>query len=74
MPVPVGVNSPAWVIVPPVAVQVTALLYAPVPDTVATHWEVCPVVIEAGLATTATFVTVGEAFVTVIGAEPEMFV
>ena len=73
-PVPDGVNTPDCVIVPPVAVQVTVLLYAPVPVTVATHCEVWPVLIEAGLATTVTFVTVGEAFVTVIGAEPEMFV
>ena len=74
MPVPVGVNSPACVIVPPVAAQVTALLYAPVPVTVARHCEVWPVVIDAGVATTVTLVTVGVAFVTVIGAEPEMFV
>lgn len=73
-PVPEGVKSPAGVMVPSVAVQVTALLYAPVPVTVAEHCEVCPVLMEVGLAITETFVTVGAVLVTVMGAEPEMLV
>ena len=61
---------------PPVAVQVTALLKAPVPVTVATQVAVCAVVIEEGVGTTETFVTVtaGGAAVTVMLAEPDMFV
>lgn len=77
VPVPDGVNTPDCVIVPPVAVQVTLLLYAPVPATVATHCAVCAVVIEAGVATTAIDVTVIGAVCTaviVIGAEPDTFV
>jgi hypothetical protein len=45
-----------------------------VPVTVAEHCAVCPVVIEAGIATTEIFVTVGGAAVTAIIADPEMFV
>jgi hypothetical protein len=60
--------------VPPVAVQVTALLKAPVPDTVAEQVEVWAVVIEVGIAATETPVTVAEGDVTVIFAEPEMLV
>jgi hypothetical protein len=74
VPAPDGVKIPDCVIVPPVAVQVTAELYAPVPVTVAEHWAVCPVVIEAGVAMTVIFVTLGGAFVTLIGAVPDMFV
>ena len=74
VPVPDGVKRPDCVIEPPVAVQVTALLYAPVPVTVATHCEVCPVLIEAGAAATVILVTVGAVFVTVMAADPEMFV
>jgi hypothetical protein len=59
VPVPEGVKTPLEVIVPPVAVQVTAVLYGPVPVTVATHVEVCAVVMEDGVATTETPVTVG---------------
>lgn len=59
VPAPEGVNTPPDVIVPPVAVHVTAELYAPVPVTVATHVDVCAVVMEEGVATTATAVTVG---------------
>ena len=58
MPVPDGVNTPAGVMVPPVAVQVTAVLYDPVPDTVAEHCDVCPGAMELGAAVTATEVTV----------------
>jgi hypothetical protein len=59
VPAPDGVNTPPEVIVPPVAVQVTAELYAPVPTTVATHVDVCAVVMEESVATTVTAVTVG---------------
>jgi hypothetical protein len=45
-----------------------------VPVTVAEHAAVCPVVIEDGVAVTVTLVTVGAVFVTVIGAESEIFV
>jgi hypothetical protein len=74
VPTPDGVKTPAEVIVPPVAVQLTAELYAPVPATVAAQVVVCPVVMDAGVATTATFVTVltGAAAVTVIFAEPDV--
>lgn len=40
VPAPDGENTPPAVIVPPVAVQLTAVLKAPLPDTVATHVEV----------------------------------
>ena len=56
---PEGVKTPPDVIVPPVAVQVTAVLYAPVPVTVATQVAVCAVAIDEGVATTETAVTVG---------------
>ena len=59
VPAPDGVNTPAEVIDPPVADQVTAELYAPVPVTVAVHCEVCAVVMLVGLAVTETAVTVG---------------
>jgi hypothetical protein len=48
VPTPEGVNTPAEVIVPSVAVQVTAELYDPVPCTVAAQAEVCVVSMEAG--------------------------
>ena len=44
---------------PPVAVHVTAELYAPAPVTVAAHVAVCDVVMEDGVATTVTAVTDG---------------
>ena len=73
---PDGVNTPPVVIVPPVAVHVTAALKAPVPVTVATQVAVCAVVMEGGLGTTEILVTVtvGGATVTVILAEPVTFV
>ena len=76
LPVPVleGVNTPPAVIVPPVAVQVTALLKPPVPETVAEHVDVCAVVIEDGTAPTAIPVTVADGEETAISAEPEMLV
>ena len=74
VPVPEGVKTPPCVMVPPVAVQVTPVLNAPVPFTVAMQVEVCAVVIEDGFAATVILVTVGVAFVTVIFAEPETFV
>ena len=54
-----AVNSPALVIVPPVAVQVTAELKLPVPATTAEHCDVAPVATEVGLAVTVTEVIVG---------------
>jgi hypothetical protein len=72
--VPEGVKTPPAVIVPPVAVQVTALLKAPVPDTVAEQVEVWAVVMEDGIAATATPVTVAEGDDTVIFAEPAILV
>ena len=62
MPVPtlVGVNTPLDVIVPPVALQVTLLLKAPVPLTAARQVAVCEVVIDDGFAVTAIPVTVPE--------------
>ena len=74
VPVPEGVKTPPAVIVPPVAVQVTALLKAPVPDTVAEQVEVWAVVMEDGIAATATPVTVAEGDDTVIFAEPAILV
>jgi hypothetical protein len=61
LPVPVleGVNTPPAVIVPPVAVHVTAELNDPVPLTVAEHVEVCALVMEDGAAKTLTLDTVG---------------
>jgi hypothetical protein len=74
VPVPEGVKTPPAVIVPPLAVQVTALLKAPVPDTVAEQVEVWAVVIEVGIAATETPVTVAVGEETAICAEPEMLV
>jgi len=59
VPAPEGVSTPPDVIVPPVAVHVTAELKAPVPVTVAAQVAVCEVVMEEGVATTVTLVTVG---------------
>jgi hypothetical protein len=59
--------------VPPVAVQVTAELYAPVPVTVAAQVDVCDAVIDVGDAATVILVMVGAAE-TVTAAEPEMLV
>lgn len=74
VPVPEGVNTPPAVIVPPVAVQVTALLKAPVPETVAEQVDVCAVVIEDGTAATVIPVTVADGDETTMFAEPETFV
>jgi hypothetical protein len=74
VPVPDGVNTPAAVMVPPVAVHVTPVANAPVPFTVAAQMEVCDVLIEDGLAATVMLVIVGVTFVTVIGAWPVTFV
>jgi hypothetical protein len=70
-PTPDGVKTPAGVIVPPVAVQVTAELKAPVPATVAAQVAVCAVVIEAGVAVTETEVIVTAA-VTDTLADPDL--
>ena len=74
VPAPDGVNTPADVMVPPVAVQVTLLLNAPVPLTVAEQVEVLSDVMEDGVATTEMPVTVGDGLVTVIDVEPETVV
>ena len=74
VPVPEGVNKPPGVIVPPVADQVTLLLKEPVPLTVATQVEVLSEVMEEGLATTETPVTVGAGAVTLMAADPATFV
>jgi len=74
VPVPEGVKTPPCVMVPPVAVHVTPVLYAPVPATVATQVEVCDEVMLDGFATTLMLVTVGEAFVMEIAAAPDTFV
>ena len=67
-------RRPLESIVPPFAVQVTAELYDPVPDTTAEHCEVCPVVMDVGDAVTATEVMVAGTLVIVIAAEPETVV
>jgi hypothetical protein len=76
VPAPEGVKMPPAVMVPPVAVHVTAVLNAPVPVTVATQLAVCAVVMEAGFGTTETpvTVTVGGVVVTAMFAEPKTFV
>ena len=71
-PAPDGVNTPLWVIVPPVAVQVTAVLKVPVPLTVATHVDVCTVVIADGVATTVTPVTVESGVLSLLLVVPEL--
>jgi hypothetical protein len=60
--------------VPPVAVHVTLFVNAPVPLTVAEQVEVLSEVIDDGLATTEMPVTVAAGAVTLIAADPEMFV
>ena len=70
VPAPEGVSRPVEVMVPPVAVHVTAELYDPVPDTVAEHCDVCAVVMDVGEAVTAMDVTVAGTLVTVMDAEP----
>jgi hypothetical protein len=72
LPVPAleGVKTPPCVMVPPVAVQVTALLKEPVPMTVAAQVDVCDVLMEAGTATTVIPETVDEGPDTAITAEP----
>ena len=54
VPAPEGVNTLEDVIVPSVAVQVTAGLYDPVPCTVAAQEDVCVVSTEAGEQITET--------------------
>jgi hypothetical protein len=59
VPGPDGVSTPAEVIVPPVAVQLTAELYPPLPVTAAVQVAVCTVAMVAGVAATATLVMAG---------------
>lgn len=74
VPVPVadGVNTPACVMVPPVAVQVTALLKLPCPETVAVQVAVCPKTIAVGAAATATVVIVLPAPLTATVPAPDL--
>jgi len=72
VPAPDGVKRPVEEMVPPVAVQVTAELNVPVPDTVAAHCDVCPVLMDVGAAETEMDVMVKGTAVTLIEAEPEM--
>jgi hypothetical protein len=74
VPAPEGVKTPPGVIVPPVALHVTALLNVPVPVTVAAHTEVCDVLMDAGTATTVIPFTVEGDCVIPILAEPEILV
>jgi len=76
VPMPDGENTPPAVMVPPVAVQETAVLKAPVPATVAEQVEVCAVVMEDGTAATPIEVIViaGGGAVTVILPVPDTFV
>ena len=74
VPVPDGEKTPPDVMVPPVAVQVTAELKAPVPATVAAHVDVCAAVMDAGVAPTVIAVTVKGADVTAMFVEPDTLV
>jgi hypothetical protein len=74
VPVPLGVNTPAEVMVPPVADHVTAVLKLPVPLTVAEHALVCAVVIDDGRHETVTEVMVDAAAETATLAEPDLVV
>jgi hypothetical protein len=70
-PAVVGVKTPAAVILPPIADQVTPELYAPVPWTFAEQTEVWVVRIEAGAHTTDTeVIATGTAAVTT--ADPDL--
>jgi hypothetical protein len=69
LPTAVGVRTPPDVIVPFVAVQVTAELKAPVPVTVATHVTDWPIVTDEGKPEIVTEVIVGGIAVTVTFAE-----
>jgi hypothetical protein len=74
VPAPDGVKSPPLLIVPPVAVHVTSELKAPVPKTVAEHCDVCPVLIDAGDASTVIDVIVNGTLVMLMDDVPEMLV
>jgi len=71
-PTPEGVKTPLGVIVPPVAVQATAVLKLPVPLTVATQVDVCTVVMADGVATTVTLVTVESGVLDLVAGVPEL--
>ena len=71
-PGPDGVNPPPEVTIPPVAVQVTAELNAPVPCTLARHVLVCVVRIDDGEHVAETEVIVGGGTITVITAAPDL--
>ena len=69
VPAPDGVNTPADVTVPFVAVQLTPVLNVPAPVTLAEQEDVCVVRIEAGRQLTVTDVMAEEAFTATV-AEP----
>jgi hypothetical protein len=71
VPPPEGVKTPSDVTVPPVADQVTSVVNAPVPVTVAAQVEVWSVVMFPGAAITETPVTVG-ATATATDVEPAL--
>jgi hypothetical protein len=71
VPADVGVNTPVEVIVPPVADQVTPVLYAPVPCTIAMQLAVWVVSMDGGEQATLTEVVVTGTF-TVTVAEPDL--
>ncbi len=74
VPGPDGVKTPPEVMVPPVAVQFTAELKIPVPETVAAQVVFCVVVMEGCPTATEIERIVKGAEVTAIFAEPEMLV
>lgn len=69
VPMPEGVKTPAGVIVPLVAAQVTAVLKLPAPMTFDVHVDVCVVEIELGKQLTVTDV-MAEVALAVTVAEP----
>jgi hypothetical protein len=70
IPVRDEVKTPDGLIDPILLLHVTAELYAPVPLTVAAHWEFCAVVIVDGAQLTVTEVIVGAGDVIVTEAFP----
>lgn len=73
VPAPDGVNTPVGVMVPFVAVQLTPVLNAPAPATLAEQEDVCVASIEAGTQVTATDVMAEEEFTATV-AEPNLVV
>jgi hypothetical protein len=71
VPAPDGVNKPADVMIPFVAVQLTPVLNVPAPVTLAEQDDVCVVRIDDGVQVTATDVIADEAFTATV-AEPDL--